>query len=140
MSRSKLFSLVLVSAIALSTTVLAQGGGGGGGAGGAGAGGAGAGAAGSGAGPSGGANSGGSSAPMQVRTTIQRRQAAVSILSPLVREAWRPILPPGNHTIPETSTIRTTPPIPTVRHADSFRPRVKAGAFVSDCSALGTVP
>jgi len=67
MSRSKLFSLVLVSAIALSTTVLAQGGGGGGGggggAGGAGAGGAGAGAAGSGAGPSGGANSGGSSAP-----------------------------------------------------------------------------
>ena len=59
-----------------------------------------------------------------VRTTIQRRQAAVSILSPLVREAWRPILPPGNHTIPETSTIRTTPPIPTVRHADSCRPRV----------------
>ena len=73
-----------------------------------------------------------------VRTIIQRRQAAVSILSPLVREAWRPILPPGNHTIPEISTIRTTPPIPTVRHADSFRPRVKARAFVSDCNGLET--
>jgi hypothetical protein len=61
--------------------------------------------------------------------TIPPRQAAVSIPSPLVREAWRPILPPGNPTIPETSTIRTTPPIPTVRHADSCGPRVKARGF-----------
>ena len=140
MSRSKLFSLVLVSAIALGTTVLAQGGGGGGGAGGAGAGGAGAGAAGSGVGPSGGANSGGSSAPSGPNAGQNNNSATtgsgINSQSPGAR---------GMATDPATGQPRNlndpnSPPIPTVRHADSCRPRVKARALVSDCSALETVP
>jgi predicted DNA-binding ribbon-helix-helix protein len=73
-----------------------------------------------------------------VRTIIPRRQAAVSILSPLVGEAWRPILPPGNRTIPETSTIRTTPPIQIVRRGELFKERAPHAAQLMEfgCWAL----
>ena len=87
MSSKKLFPLALVSALLLSTAVLAQGGGGGGGGGG------GAGAGGAGAGSAGGGGGAGSAAGSSGTQILQARPgAAAPILQQAIRtpEVWTP--------------------------------------------------